>query len=102
MDRDADVVLLYKLLNSRQSFECRVTGDNNAKTSSLAVFEFGPYVRIFVFRKIDGSSSMKLDACRGVVRQRGCLLLCVHREMIFRVLRIQGEHIDLLHEADHL
>jgi len=88
VDRDADVVLLHELLNSRQSFRCRVSSYNNGNTRSLAVFELSPYVRIFIFREIDGSGSVKLDACRGIVRQRGCLLLCVHREMIFDVLRI--------------
>jgi len=63
VDRDADVVLLYKLLDSQQSFQCRVSGDNNPNSRSRAVFELSPYIRIFIFCKIDGSGSMKLDAC---------------------------------------
>ena len=88
VDCDTDVILLYELLNSRQSFRCRISGDNNLNSRSLAIFKLSPYIRIVIFGKIDGSGSVKLDACRGIVRQRGCLLLCVHREMIFDILRI--------------
>ena len=45
---------------------------------------------------------MKLGARRGIVRQRGCLRLRFHRQMIFDVLRIQRQHVELLQEADHL
>src|SRR5438552_16577664 len=102
MDRHADVVLLYELLDSRQCLRCRVARDNNGNTRPLAVFELAADIRIFILREIDGSGSVKLDARRGIVRQRGCLLLWIHWEMIFDVLRVQREHIELLHEADHL
>src|ERR1700674_2772808 len=98
----SDAVLLYELLHSRQSFRCGVAGDNDDNTSSLAVFELTPDVRIFVFREIDRSGSVKPDARRGIVRQRSLLLLRIRREMIFHLLRIQRRHIELLHEADHL
>src|ERR1700722_14827689 len=88
VDGDADVVLLYELLDSRQSFRCGVTSDNDTDTSSLAVVKLCADVRIFVFRKIDSSGSMKLDACPRVVLQGSRLLLSIHREMIFNVLRI--------------
>src|SRR6266478_9180746 len=102
VDRETDTVFLYELLNSRQSFRCRVAGDYDRNTRSLAVFELVPDVRIFVFREIDGSGSVQLDARRGVVRQRSRLLLRIRRKMIFDILRIQRKHIELLHEADHL
>jgi hypothetical protein len=102
VDRDADVELLYELINSRQSFRCGVARDNHANTRSLAVFEFAPDVSVYIFREIDGPGSVKLDARRGIVRQRGLLSLWIHRKMIFDVLRVQREHIELLHEADHL
>src|ERR1700674_187108 len=102
VDRDTDIVLLYELLNSRQGFRCWVAGDYDGNTCSLAVFELNPDVRIFIFLEIDGSGRVKPDARRGIVRQRSRLLLRIRREMIFDILRIQLEHIELLHEADHL
>ena len=50
-----------------------------ADTCPLAVFELGPDVRIFIFREIDSSGSVKLDARRGIVGQRSRLLLRIHR-----------------------
>src|SRR6266478_10149916 len=102
VNREMDIVFLYELLNSRQSLRRRVAGDNNRNTRPLAVFELVPDVRIFIFREIDGSGSVQPDSCCGIVRQCRCLLLRIRREMIFDVLRIQREHIQLLHEADHL
>ena len=102
MNRDADVVLLYELLKSRQSFPCGVAGDNNRNTGSLAVFELAADIRIFIFREINGSGSVKPDARGGVVRQRSRLLLRILWEMIFDILRIQSEHVELFHETDHL
>src|SRR5580704_9536617 len=58
VDRNTNVVLLYKLLNSLQSFRCGVSGDNHADTRSFAVFEFGPYIRIFVLGEINGPGGM--------------------------------------------
>ena len=75
VDRDADVVLLHELLDSRQSLRCGVAGNDDADTCALAVFELGADVRIFIFREIDGSGGVKLDASRGIVRKRGRLLL---------------------------
>src|SRR5882672_5482076 len=102
VDRDTDVILLYELLKSRQRLGRGVASDNDGNTCSLAVFELSADVRIFLLREIDSSGSVERDARRGVVRQGGRLPLRVNREMIFDVLRIQGEHVELLHEADHL
>src|SRR5690242_12294700 len=102
VDRETDIVFLYERLNSRQRFRRRVAGDDDGDTRSLAVFELVPDIPIFVFREIDGSGSVQLDARGGVVRQRSRLLLRIRLEMIFDVLRIEREHIELLHEADHL
>src|SRR6266849_2789749 len=102
VDGKADVVFLYEFLDSRQSFHRGVAGDNDTDICALAILELTPDVGIFVFREIDGSSGVNLDACRGIVSQRGCSLLRIRGEMIFDVLRIQREHIELLHEADHL
>src|SRR6266436_3624984 len=102
VDRDADVVFLYEILDSRQSLRCRVARDNNADSRSLAVFELTSDIRIFILREIDGSGSVQLDARCGIVRERGCFLLRGHWEMVFDVLRIQREHVELLHETDHL
>src|SRR5258708_14014167 len=88
VDRDTDIVLLYEFLNSRQSLWCGVAGDDDGNASRLAVFEFTPDVRIFIFLEIDGSGSMEADARRSVVRQRSRLLLRFRREMIFDVLGI--------------
>src|ERR1700689_2510840 len=102
VDRDTDVEPLYEFLDSWQSFGCGITGDNHANTGSLAVFEFALDVIVFVFGKIDGPGSVKLDARRGIVRQRGLFLPWIHWKMIFDVLSVQSEHIELLHDADHL
>src|SRR6266849_10967185 len=95
VDRETDIVLSYESLNSRQSLRRRVARDNDANTCPLAVFELAPDVRIFIFREINGSGSVKLDACCGIVRQCSRLLLRIRREMIFDILRIQREHIEL-------
>jgi hypothetical protein len=71
VNRDADGVLLYELLDSRQSFRRGIAGDNDRNTRSLAVFEFGSDVRIFIFREVEGAGGVKLDARRSVVRERG-------------------------------
>src|SRR5580700_823127 len=97
-----DVVLLYELFDSRQSFGLGVAGDNDSNTRSLAVLELRLDVRIFISFEIDGSGSMEPDARRGVVRQRSCLPQGIDREMIFDVFGIQREDIELLHEGDHL
>src|SRR5438477_2190593 len=102
VDRDFDVVLLYELLYSWQSFRRGVAGDDDGNPRSLAVFELGPDVGIFIFGEIDGPGSVQLDASRGIVSQRSRLLVRIDRKMIFDVLCIQGEHIELLHEADGL
>src|SRR6266436_5312806 len=102
VDRETDIVFFYELLYSRQGFRCWVAGDDDANTCPLAVFELAPDVCIFIFREINGSGSVKLDACGGIVRQCSRLLLRIRREMIFHVLCVQREHIELLHEADHL
>src|SRR5580698_3535059 len=102
MNRDADVKLLDELLKPRQCLRRGVARDNHRDACSLTVFELGPDVRLFIFRKIDSSSSMKTDTRCGIVCERGRLLLRIEREMIFDVLRIQREHIELLHETDQL
>src|SRR5580704_2697720 len=102
VDSDTDIVLLYELFDSRQSFRCGVAGDDDGNTCPLAVIELIPDVRIFIFREIYGSGGMKPDARRGVIRQRSRLLLRIRREMIFDILGIQSKHIELLHKADHL
>src|SRR6266446_9030453 len=102
VDGKADVVFLYEFLDSRQSFQRGVAGDNDTDICALAILELTPDVGIFVFQEIDGSSGVKPYGRRGIVRRRSHLLLRIRREMIFDVLRIQREHIELLHEADHL
>src|ERR1700674_6087434 len=102
VDGDADVVFVYEFLDSRQSLRCRVARDNNADSCSLAVFEFAADIRIFIFREIDGAGSVQLDARCGIGRECGCFLLRGHWEMVFDVLRIQREYVELLHETDHL
>src|SRR5580700_976404 len=99
VDRNADVVLLDELLDARQSLRSRVARDNHADTSPLAVFELRPDVGIFVFREIDGSGGMKLDARRGIVSQRGSLFPRIHREMVFDVLRVQGDTLSCFMKA---
>src|ERR1700682_1299505 len=101
VDRDADVVLPDELLYSRQSSRCGIPGDNDLDTRSLAVFELGTDISIFILREIDGPGSVQPDARRGIVRHCSRFLLRVHRKMIFDVLGVQIEHIELLHEADH-
>ena len=59
---------VYELFDSRQSFRCRVAGDNDGDSCSLAVFEFAADIRVFIFREIDGAGSVKLDARCGIVR----------------------------------
>src|SRR5580700_3670835 len=102
VDRDTDVVFLYELFNPRQSLRRGVARDNQANPCPPAVFEFAPDVGIVIFREINGSSSVKFDACRGIVCQGLLLLLGIHRKMVFDVLRIQGQHVELLQVADHL
>ena len=58
VDGDADVILLYKLLDARQSFRRRITGDDDGNSGPLAVLKLVSNVRIFVLAKIDGSGSM--------------------------------------------
>jgi hypothetical protein len=82
-----------------KEFDIRIAIHNHGPEE---VFEFAPDVSVFIFREIDGPGSVKLDARRGIVRHRGLLSLWIHRKMIFDVLRVQREHIELLHEADHL
>src|SRR5882724_10822587 len=102
VDGETDVVLLYEFFDARQSLRCGVAGDNDADPRALAVFKFGADVRIFIFGKIDGAGSVKGDPCRGVIREGGGFLLRVHREMIFDVLAIEREDVELLQEGDHL
>src|SRR5580693_1900159 len=102
VDREANVILPHELLDSWQSFQCGVARDNDGNTRSLAVFELSANVGIFVFREIDRPGSMKLNASRGIVRERSRFLLQIRREMIFDILCIQLKHIELFHETDHL
>src|SRR5580693_3722639 len=102
VNRDADVELLDELLNSRQCLWRGVARDNHCDACSLAVLELRPDVPIFVLREIDSSSSVKPDTRCGIVCQRRRLLVRIEREMIFDILRVQREHIQLLHEADQL
>src|ERR1700733_2676192 len=102
VNRDADVELLDELLNSRQCLWRGVARDNHCDACSLAVFELRPDVPIFVLREIDSSSSVKPDTRCGIVCQRSRLRLWLHRKMIFDILGIQREHIELLHETNHL
>ncbi len=102
VDCDTDVVFLYEFFYSRQSLRCGIAGDDDGNTRSLAVFELGPDVGVFILGEIDGTGSVQPDARRGIIRQRCGFLLRVGRKMIFDVLGIQLEHIQLLHEADSL
>src|SRR6266478_565520 len=102
VDREAYVVLLHKLLNPRQRLGGGVARDNHLNPRPLAVFKLAANVRIFIFREIDCSGSVQLDARRGIVRQRSLFLLRVHRKMVLDILCIQRQHTELLQEADHL
>src|SRR5216684_4461484 len=102
VDGETDVVLLYELLDPRQSLRCGGARNDDDNTCSLAIFELAADVRVFILREIDGSGSVKLDARRGIVRQRSCLLLRIRRQMILDVLGIQLQHIQLFQEANHL
>src|SRR5438876_11500482 len=62
MDRHADVVLLYELLDSRQCLGCMVVRDNNGNTSPLAVFELAADIRIFILFEIAVSGGVALAA----------------------------------------
>ena len=102
VDGEAHVVLLDKLLDARKGTGRRVSSDNHRDTRSLAVLEFAADVGILVLIEINRSGRMQLNAGRMVVLERLRLLHGIHREMIFDVLGIQREHIELLHEADQL
>src|SRR6266446_4379722 len=102
VDGETDVVLLHELLDPRQSLRRGVAGDDDGNTCPLAIFELAADVRVFILREIDGSGSVKLDARRGIVRQRSCLFLRIRRQMILDVLGIQLQHVQLLQEVNHL
>src|SRR5882757_8887886 len=67
VDGETDVVFLYEFLDAGESFRRGIAGDNYRDSGSLAVFEFGSNVGVFVFGEIDGAGGVKLDACGGVV-----------------------------------
>src|SRR5437773_538730 len=92
VDGHADVVILYELLNPRQSLRRRVARDNHANPRPLAVFEFAPDVGILIFREINGSGSVKLDARRGIICQRGLLLLGIQDR---KSTRLNSSHITI-------
>src|ERR1700722_3907881 len=92
-DGDTDVVFLYELFYSRQSFWSGIAGDDHANSCALAIFELGADVRIFIFGKIDGSGSVEFYSRRGIVPERSRLLLRIHRKMILDVLRVQVRHV---------
>ena len=75
VDCDTDVVFLYEFLNSRQSLRRGIAGDDDRDPRSLAVFELGPDVGIFILGKIDGARGVQPDARGGIVRQRCGFLL---------------------------
>src|SRR6266566_2283130 len=85
VNRETDIVLFYELLDSRQSLWRWVASDNDGNACSLAVFEFAANVRIVILLKINRSGSVGFHARRGVVRERGGLLLNICREVIFDV-----------------
>src|SRR5579859_746252 len=101
MDRDANVIFLYELFDSRQSSGRGVASDNHANSGSLRILELAANIRIFVIRKIDGSGGVQPDARRGIVRERSRLSRCLRWEMILHVLGIQRQHLELLHELNH-
>src|ERR1700747_1708196 len=100
MDGEADVVFADEFFNPRKSCRSRVTGDYDGNARAFAVLESAANVGGFVFFEIDGSGGVRLDACGGVVRERGGLLLRIRREMIFHVFEIYFGHMELLQEAD--
>src|SRR6266850_7058838 len=84
------------------SIRGRVSRDDDGNPCSLAILELAADVRVLIFREIDGSGSVKLDARRGIVRQRNCLFLRICRQMIVDVLGIQLQYTQLLQKANHL
>ena len=102
VQRKANVVLLHELLNSRQRRRRWIARDDHANSSPLAVFKLRPNIFILVFGKIDRPSRMQLDSRRGVIGQRRCLGLRVHRQMILGVLQVDIGHTRLFQECNHL
>ena len=51
VNRDANVVLLYKVFNSWKYFRRGIAGDNDPDSCAFAVFEFASNVRVFIFMK---------------------------------------------------
>ncbi len=99
---NAYVVLLHELLDAGKSIRRRVSGNDDRDPGSLAVLKLAADVRILVFIEIDCSGGVELNAGGMVVVERFRLLRRIHGQMIFDVLGIQREHVELLHEADQL
>ena len=100
VDGKAYVVLLDELLDARKSTRRRVSSDDHPYSRSLAVLELIADVSVFIFIEVDRSRGMQLNTRCMVVFDRFRLLYRIHREMIFNILGIQREHVELLHIAN--
>src|SRR5450631_3053611 len=102
VDGEAYVVLLHKLLDTGKSIWSGVPSDDHLDTRSLAILELAADVVVLVLGEIDRSGSVELNAGRMIVVERFRLRGRIHGEMIFDILGIQCEHVELLHVANQL
>ena len=102
MDRELHVVFLHELLNPGKDFGCRIAGDDHGNPRSFGILELTSDIVIFVFGKIDGADSVKLDVGGCVVCERLRFRGRVHRKMVLHIFRIQRQDVELLHVADQL
>src|ERR1700735_5023864 len=96
VDREPYVVLLYKLLNTRKRGRVRISSDNHRDTRSLGVFELTADVVILVLGEVNRSHGMQLNTGGVIVVERLRLLCRIHREMVFDVLGVQRQYVELL------
>ena len=102
VDGDADVVLLHEFFETRKGFGCGIARDDDVDASTLRVFEFGAHVGVVVFGEGNGAGGVKGDAGGSVVGEGGLFGLRIGGEMIFYVLNIEREDVELFHEGDEL
>ena len=102
VDCESYVVLFHEFLNARKRGWGRVSSDDHRYARSLGIFELTANVIILVLGKVNRSDGMQLNAGGVIVVERLRLLCRIHREMIFHILRVQRQHVELLHVADQL
>ncbi len=102
VDREPYVVLLHKLFDTRKRGRFWVSSDNHRDTRSLGIFELTADVVILILGKVNRSHGMELNTGGMIVVERLRLLCWIHGEMVFDVLRVQRQYVELLHVADQL